>query len=335
VRAAQAQQRYRAKRKAQFEAMQGAVGDLARQVKSLEQERKRRHAAEAELARLKAAGGGAAPRARSLPRGAVPASRAGLDRAAAPPRPGATPAAPPAPATPAIAPDALGDTLAELHLALHAFAAAYALAAAPADGAGLPPLAAEQLTALVQVGAQLLTQLQQASGPAAAALGGSADGGQSTLADAPAHWSRVLSHVGLWPHQLSAVRDWRRTFLAHMTACYARRTALKVRLAGGAGAEEEEEGPRVARSASEGALLLAAAALGYAEPAGAAAALGGVVAALAANLEEERAGACGAMQHLLLHVFTPVQAARYLLAAHPFAWNGLAFAHAAAEGGAP
>lgn len=36
------------------------------------------------------------------------------------------------------------------------------------------------------------------------------------------------------------------------------------------------------------------------------------------------------VQALLTHVLTPIQAARYLLAGHPFTWNGLAFAHSLA-----
>ena len=34
------------------------------------------------------------------------------------------------------------------------------------------------------------------------------------------------------------------------------------------------------------------------------------------------------LQTLLTQLLTPIQATRYLLAGHPFTWNGLAFAHA-------
>jgi hypothetical protein len=41
-------------------------------------------------------------------------------------------------------------------------------------------------------------------------------------------------------------------------------------------------------------------------------------------------------QALLTQLLTPIQATRYLLAGHPFTWNGLAFAHSlAAAGTAP
>lgn len=40
-------------------------------------------------------------------------------------------------------------------------------------------------------------------------------------------------------------------------------------------------------------------------------------------------------QALLTQVLTPVQSARYLLAGHPFTWNGLAFAHSLASTAAP
>lgn len=58
--------------------------------------------------------------------------------------------------------------------------------------------------------------------------------------------------------------------------------------------------------------------------------LEGVVAALADNLREERATACAMMTELLDCILTRVQAARFLLASHPFCWNGLSFSHAVA-----
>lgn len=54
------------------------------------------------------------------------------------------------------------------------------------------------------------------------------------------------------------------------------------------------------------------------------------MAALAENLREERATACAMMVELLDRILTKVQAARFLLAGHPFCWNGLSFAHAVA-----
>jgi hypothetical protein len=55
-----------------------------------------------------------------------------------------------------------------------------------------------------------------------------------------------------------------------------------------------------------------------------------VVSALRDSLSEERSAAGAMMAELLCRILTPVQAARYLLAGHPFAWNGLTFAHAVA-----
>ena len=57
--------------------------------------------------------------------------------------------------------------------------------------------------------------------------------------------------------------------------------------------------------------------------------LEGVVSALAQNLRDEHAAAGAMMTELLDSLLTKVQAARYLLATHPFCWNGLAFALAA------
>lgn len=54
------------------------------------------------------------------------------------------------------------------------------------------------------------------------------------------------------------------------------------------------------------------------------------MASLADNLREERATACAMMGELLDRILTKVQAARFLLAGHPFCWNGLSFAHVVA-----
>lgn len=59
--------------------------------------------------------------------------------------------------------------------------------------------------------------------------------------------------------------------------------------------------------------------------------LEGVVTALQENLREERAAAGAMMAELLDRILTKVQAARFLLAGHPFCWNGLSFALAAAS----
>lgn len=81
----------------------------------------------------------------------------------------------------------------------------------------------------------------------------------------------------------------------------------------------------------ESLLLEAAAGAGYAVPAEAAVDLGALLDALGESLRGEREAACEHMQALLLQLLTPQQAARYLLAAHPFSWNGLALAHAVAS----
>ena len=67
-------------------------------------------------------------------------------------------------------------------------------------------------------------------------------------------------------------------------------------------------------------------------PCGAAAAAAAAAAAPCAdNLAQEREMVCSMMEQLLTAIFTRLQAAHFLLGAHPYAWNGLAFAHAVAS----
>ena len=47
-------------------------------------------------------------------------------------------------------------------------------------------------------------------------------------------------------------------------------------------------------------------------------------------MREERSKASAMMAELLGRILTQVQAARFLLAGHPFCWNGLSFASAVA-----
>ena len=58
--------------------------------------------------------------------------------------------------------------------------------------------------------------------------------------------------------------------------------------------------------------------------------LDGVVSALGESVREERSKASAMMAELLGRILTQVQAARFLLAGHPFCWNGLSFASAVA-----
>jgi hypothetical protein len=95
-----------------------------------------------------------------------------------------------------------------------------------------------------------------------------------------------------------------------------------------AAADGSSEGAEGGTQWAELVILQAAAATGYRAPALTLAEADTTLRALMDSVEEERLGTCGAMHHLLHSVLTPVQAARYLLAAHPCAWDGLAFAHA-------
>ncbi|PSC73578.1 YGGT family [Micractinium conductrix] len=393
----QAQQRYRAKRKAQFEDLQRRVAHLTAEAAGAQRHRQENERLRAEMERMKVllqaatAGGAAAPAAAaaaaavpggplsgpgsssSLPdlmgppplngfaagsspaapkhpssllpgaggggggafkptastRALAPATLAELPVAGLQPPPAAAAQAAAPPAAPAAQPSARQVQAAlELYYAeLQAFSASVQLDRIPADGSALGAEAAGKLTELVRTGIELIRMVLQASGPDAAALltanlpAVGADG--TSPADSLAQWRMVAARLGLTAEQRALLSDWRRRFLQRLDDCYGRRLLHKAQLA------QLPANGGTQPQCVEALLLQAAESAGFSACALACAQLDGVVGVLGDNVQEERAAACTLMSELLDHILTKVQAARFLLAGHPFCWNGLSFAHAA------
>lgn len=89
-----------------------------------------------------------------------------------------------------------------------------------------------------------------------------------------------------------------------------------------------EGGPAPSTQWAETFMLQVADSLGYSLPAQISIELITLLDSLRDNVKHEKDLAASAMQDLLINVLTPMQAARYLLASHPFSWNGLAFGKA-------
>ncbi|KAI3438520.1 hypothetical protein D9Q98_000948 [Chlorella vulgaris] len=382
----QAQQRYRAKRKAQFEDLQRKVQLLSDEAATAQHQREENQALRSELAQLKALlhAGSATPGApgdgllAALPAAASPMSHSQQqqqqqqqqrqrqpdndlqDQQAA----GSIAAAPkPTAAAGSLAPATLADlpglstavaavsapalaapatprlqltgqqVLAALNMYyqdLQAFAASVQLEAMPPDGTGLGAEVLQSLGQLVHAGIELVKMVLQVKGPDAAALltaGASCLGPDGTSpADSPQQWQVVALRVALSPAQRAALADWRRRFLQKIDDCYGRRLLHKAQLTQLPGTSLGSQPQQWV----EALLLQAAEGVGFSACALACAQLEGVVAALADNLREERATACAMMTELLDCILTRVQAARFLLASHPFCWNGLSFSHAVA-----
>jgi hypothetical protein len=190
---------------------------------------------------------------------------------------------------------------------------------------GLSGDASSRLSSLVRTGVELIKLVLHASGPDAAALLTAnitvAPGPEaSSPADSLQQWRMVAARVGLTPEQRTALADWRARFLRRIDDCYGRRLLLKAQLAQlpGAGGSQWVEAL----------LLQAAESVGYSACALASAQLDDMVSQLGQNVAEERAAISELMSELLDGLLTKVQAARFLLAGHPFCWNGLSFAHA-------
>lgn len=218
---------------------------------------------------------------------------------------------------------------------LQGFAALVQLERVPVDGAGLGADAALRLTELVRTGLELVKMVLQTSGADAALL---LTAGLPTVgadgvspADSLAQWRMVAARVALTAEQHAQLADWRRRFLQKLDDCYGRRLLHKVQLAQLPGAGGTTAAPGQPPQLVEALLLQAAEGVGFSACAVACAQLDGVVAALQENLREERATAGAMMTELLDRILTKVQAARFLLAGHPFCWNGLSFARAAAS----
>eukprot|EP00887_Chlorella_sp_A99_P004764 scaffold4.g4764.t1 len=258
----------------------------------------------------------------------------------------ATAASPPAPpdGSPGLAlspsPQQLRTALVLYYQELQAFAATALADPADTQGTGASPQLERRLEQLVQTGVELVKLVLHSKGPGAAQLleGGAMDGGSAcappAAADSLAQWREVAARLALAPSQARAVLAWRDALLLRLDEIYGQRLVLKAQLVQDLAAHAAAGGgapPAAPPQWAEALLLVAAAGAGYAGPAAAAVALAGQLAALQANLAQEREAVGAAVEVLLSAILTRVQAAHFLLAGHPFCWNGLAFAHAVAS----
>lgn len=253
------------------------------------------------------------------------------------PPPAAAPPAQPQP-QPQVVPTQVQWALQLFYQDLQAFSASMHLDVAPVTGEGLSPEAFAQLSQLVSTGTQLVRAVLGASGPGATQLlqgggaappqqspGGASEAPGSLPADSAAQWAQVAARLQLTLGQRAALAAWRERYVQRVDEIYGRRLLLKAQAV-------QLPSPGKARTLqwAESALLEAASSAGYASPLAALVELDGLLTALCENVQAERSAASEMMSELLGQVLTPVQAARYLLAGHPFTWNGLAMANAAA-----
>jgi hypothetical protein len=315
----QAQQRYRARRKAQFEELQDTVGGLNEQIKNLETERQALHQ---ELARARASAA------------AAPSAALGLDPAAllGAPEPvktllqalqGAVPAAP----TPAQPPAA------QVQEMMRAFGQEMWSVMSSQNLLQSTHGAVPQADAFLKMALELASMVLNASVDDAQTL--LHDGAPLVLpcaADDPQRWATVVGAVALTPQQVAQVALWRSQFLSQMDVRYGERVALKTKglqaLNAGAGGSSAAN-PAVGTQWAEMLILSAACTTGIVVAAQVDAELQATAAALSKNVADNREAMIAALRELLTAILTPAQAIRYLATSQPFFWNALAFAHAA------
>jgi len=222
-------------------------------------------------------------------------------------------------------------------------------------GASLPPELAGPAGQLVQMGLDVMALVVQLNGPTAAhVLQGEGQSSVANSADDVQLWARVVAAVSPSPAQVSQLASWRTSFLAGLDACYSRRLVLKTQVRRSKGSfilweclrdvlltcvfrlvclqamQNIDQTPNAPANWAEALLLQAAGSHGYALPALAVAELTETLEGLQRSVAEEREAVINASKHLLQHILSPLQALGYLGASHPFSWNVLAFAHAAA-----
>lgn len=347
----QAQQRYRAKRKAEFEELHATVNSLRRQIYELEQERYRRQNLEMELLQ----GGNRlmstqpqipqanpsllqAVLARSqnvtsdprLPESLPSSSNTFLVKQEAPatriyPSSSTIQAAP-------TSPEQLKVLLDDYKAEVSRFALSHGLDHLPADGIGLSDALIARIRHMVKLGMELAGLVLNSSGTSGVDL---LNHGTATtvpsIADDVSHWEMVCISVSLTSVQIENVIKWRDVVLNGLKQVYDHRIALKGKAI--QTLEHEHSGGAQERLShwAEHLLLHAAGNCGYSLPALAAAELDEIVDCLRQNISHERSITLASLNELLHTIFSPVQALRYMHVSHPFSWNGLAFAHAVAK----
>lgn len=345
----QAQQRYRAKRKAEFEELHATVNSLRRQVYELEQERLRRQSLEMELLQQRNrlvsttgmqmhfpdmqmqapanVGGQQAivprPQNLNLPSSSATSLSKQLNQTLQVPTSLST-VPRQAPATP----EQLKALLDGYKAEVSRFALSHGLDHLPADGNGLSDALLLKMQQLVKLGMELAGLVLNTSGTSGVDLLN--HGTMPTvpsIADDASLWEMVSMSVSLTSIQIENVVRWRDGFLNGLKQVYDLRISLKAKAIQTIQEQEQLETAQWA----EYLLLQAAGNCGYSLPALAAAELDEIIDSLRQNISNERSITLASLNELLHTIFSPVQALRYLYVSHPFSWNGLAFAHAVAK----
>ena len=353
----QAQQRYRARRKAQFEELQDTVSMLNSQLKSLENERQRRQQLEMELVHLRSTtAGGAGGQSSSLPghnnlppltlnfpsspeldhNNPLQTLLQALTAHGALPQADRSPPPPPPPPQPIQQASAAGDCstipldqiqnmMRVFGVEIWGFMSAHSFTQVQNNHNDPTEDELMQMTQMIKMGIELANLVLSATDSDAEVL--IHDGAQPGLpcaADEARRWKVVVAAVALTPSQCARVALWRANFLAQMDVCYSRRVSLKAQALQ---AMDPSQGADT--QWAEGLLLEAAGSAGFALAALADAELLTTAEALKQNVMENRAATLAALSELMLSVLTPAQAVRYLATSHPFSWNALAFSQAA------
>jgi hypothetical protein len=362
----QAQQRYRAKRKAHFDELQGTVNGLVAELQASERQRR---ALESEVFTLRQreasrqngpqGAAGAVPSAVPPLPSRVPDSvnaivDALVSRGVLPPGAASMPPPPPPPVAPATAlptapsttpaaaapapvftPQTIHQMLGAFKSELWAFLTANGLffparlnATPPIPPLTfVPPALLPQVTDFINMGMELSKQVLRVSGPDAHLV--LHDGAPTThpcAADEATRWREVIAAVAPTPPQVQQITSLRETLLSTLETAYTARIELKTTGFQSLGNDPDTGMPRWA----EEILLHAASNSGYGLLAQANSELFDCVEKLKQSVDDDREHIEAAVSQLLLNILTPLQSAKYLAKSHPFSWNVLAFFNAVA-----
>jgi cell division protein FtsB len=346
----QAQQRYRAKRKAEFEELHATVNSLRRQIYELEHERYRRQNLEMELLQRGNRLMDTQPQVPHANASLLQAVLARSQNIIAPSIPESHPSSSTtvlvkqeAPETricpssltiqaPPTSPERLKVLLDDYKAEVSRFALSHGLDHLPADGIGLSDALIARIQHMVKLGMELAGLVLNSSGTSGVDL---LNHGTATtvpsIADDVSRWEMVCISVSLTSVQIENVIKWRDVVLNGLKQVYDHRIALKGKAIQTLEQEQSAGSQEGLSHWAEHLLLHAAGNCGYSLPALAAAELDEIVDCLRQNISHERSITLASLNELLHTIFSPVQALRYMYVSHPFSWNGLAFAHAVAK----
>jgi hypothetical protein len=362
----QAQQRYRAKRKAHFDELQGTVNGLNAQLQASNRERRALEIEVMTLRRLQATGqlGPGAAQARAaasdsesvqalvqalVARGVLPSHAASSigppllhQPTSRPPvvtavpslaNPGAAAAATTTGpvGVPTFSPETIHQMLGAFKKELWEFLTANnlfhpdnvaATSALPLANTSLHATLLPQVIDLVKMGIELSKQVMYVSGPdAQLVLNDGAAPAHPCAADEMSRWQQVVFAVSPTPEQVIQIASLRKLVLKTLQTSYTARMELKT-----AGFQSLGNDPDTGKIQwAEEILLHAAANAGYGLLAQANSELFHSVEKIKQSVDEDRGHIQAVLSRVLLHILTPLQAAKYLAKSHPFTWNVLAF----------